>query len=43
MYSALPHLTAMDDEYRGYHIAKGSVVIGVRLSAPLVISWGYLK
>lgn len=24
---ALPHLTATDDEYRGYHIPKGSVVI----------------
>ena len=27
--SALAHYTAEDDEYQGFHIPKGSVVIGV--------------
>lgn len=27
---AVPHLTTEDDEYRGYFIPKGSVVLGVR-------------
>lgn len=27
----VPHYTTENDEYRGYHIAKGTVVIAVRL------------
>ena len=26
---ALPHTTASNDEYRGYHIPKGAIVLGV--------------
>ena len=28
-YAGVPHATSEDDEYRGYLIPKGSIVIGV--------------
>ena len=27
-YEAIPHMSTFDDEYKGYHIPKGSIVMG---------------